>query len=86
MIHELVVEVCRFRASCAPGSTIRHQLYPSELGVEESCVVAAKPIIHILTRRLGDTYSAEEAVFLTIGLDSNHPTYCLNHSFIFPSF
>jgi len=82
MVHKLVVEVS-VQGVLRSSSIIRHQLYRSELGVEEGCVVTAKPVLsHGYTQPLRDTYFAEEAVFLAMGLDSSHPRYCLSHTFI----
>ena len=86
MVHKLVVEV-PIQSVLRSSSIIRHQLYCSELGIEESCVVTVKPVLSQRhSRPVEDTNFAEEAVFLAMGLDSSHPRYCLNHNFIAASF
>ena len=86
MVHELVGEVPIQRV-LRSSPVIRQQLHCSKLGVEERCVIAkVQALSHTPAPLLIETYLAEEAVFLAIGLDSNHPMYCFNHTFIFASF
>ena len=54
MVHKLVVEV-PVQSILRSSSVIRHQLYRSELGIEEGCVVAVTPASVTDTRGLSRT-------------------------------
>ena len=86
VVHELAIEVL-VESALRSNSITRHQPHSSELGIKESRMVTVEPDIkHGPVRRLRDTYFAEEAVFLAIGLDSSHPRYCFSHTTIVASF